>query len=52
MMYRVNLSQFVENGAAVLAERARIARLTAHKHELLKRDRCFAAEPGRLDIAA
>ena len=51
MMYRVNLSQFVENGAAVLAERARIARLTAHKHELLRRDRC-PAEPGPLDIAA
>lgn len=36
MMYRVNLSQFVENGAAVLAERARIARLSAHKFGLLK----------------
>ena len=52
MMYHVKLSQFVENGAAVLAERARIARLTAHKYELLKRDHCFVAEPGRLDIAA
>lgn len=52
MMYRVNPSQFVENGAAVLAERARIARLTAHKYELLKRDHCFAAGPDRLDIAA
>lgn len=52
MMYHVKMSQFVENGAAVLAERARIARLTAHKYELLKRDHCFAAGPDRLDIAA
>ena len=37
MMYRFNPNQFVENGAAVLAERARIARLSAHKHELLRR---------------
>jgi len=36
VMYRVNLSQFIENGPAVLAERARIARLSAHKFELLK----------------
>jgi hypothetical protein len=35
-MYRVNLSQFIENGPAVLAERARRARLSAHKFELLK----------------
>lgn len=35
-MYRVNLSQLVENGPAVLAERARIARLSAHKFGLLK----------------
>ena len=51
-MYRVKLSQFVENGAAVLAERARIARLTAHKFELLNGKR--AAKPDRcsLDLAA
>ena len=52
MMYRVKLSQFVENGAAVLAERARIARLTAHKYELLRRNRCASSEPCPLDIAA
>ena len=52
MMYRVKLSQFVENGAAVLAERARIARLTAHKYELLRRRRSVAAEHCPLDIAA
>ena len=52
MMYRVKLSQFVENGAAVLAERARIARLTAHKYELLRHDHCVHAEPCPLDNAA
>ena len=52
MMYRVKLSQFVENGAAVLAERARMARLTAHKYELLRNSRCATAEPCPLDIAA
>jgi len=52
MMYRVNLSQFVENGAAVLAERARVARLTAHKYELLRRDRCGSSEPCPLNLAA
>ena len=52
MMYRVKLSQFVENGAAVLAERARIARLTAHKYELLRRDRCARPNPARSIIAA
>ncbi len=35
-MYRVNLSQFVENGPAALAERARIARLSAPKFGLQK----------------
>ena len=51
-MYRVNLTQFVENGPAVLAERARVARLSAHKFELLK-DRATAS-PDRctLDLAA
>jgi hypothetical protein len=51
-MYRVNLSQFVENGPAVLAERARIARLSAHKFELLKGN--ANAEPERcpLNLAA
>ena len=52
MMYRVNLSQFVENGAAVLAERARIARLTAHKYELARRRSCALSEPCPLDLAA
>jgi hypothetical protein len=52
MMYRVKLSQFVENGAAVLAERARMARLTAHKYELLRNSRCATAEPCTLNIAA
>ena len=52
MMYRVKLSQFVENGAAVLAERARIARLTAHKYELLRHDYCVHAEPCSLENAA
>ena len=51
MEYRVNLSQFVENGAAVLAERARIARLTAHKFELLNRAKA-AAERRPFDLAA
>jgi hypothetical protein len=52
MIYQVSLSQFVENGAAVLAERARMARLSAHKFELLKGNK--AARPDRcpLDIAA
>jgi len=51
-MYRVNLSQFVENGAAVLAERARVARLSAHKFELLRNQ--ASAKPGRcpLELAA
>ena len=51
-MYRVNLSQFVENGPAVLADRARVARLSAHNFELLK-DRATAS-PDRctLDLAA
>ena len=52
MMYRVNLSQFVENGAAVLAERARLARLTAHKYELLRRDRGVSSDPCPLNLAA
>lgn len=52
MMYRVNLSQFVENGAAVLAERARVARLTAHKYELLRRNRGGSSEPYPLNLAA
>jgi hypothetical protein len=51
MMYRVNLSQFVENGAAVLAERARIARLTAHKFELLSRQRA-TSDRCPLELAA
>jgi len=51
MMYQVSLSQFVENGAAVLAERARVARLSAHKFELLNREK---ATSGRrpFDLAA
>jgi hypothetical protein len=52
MMYRVNLSQFVENGAAVLAERARVARLSAHKYELVRRGRDASAEPCHLNLAA
>ena len=52
MMYRVKLSQFVENGAAVLAERARIARLTAHKHELLNGKRAAESDRCPLDLAA
>jgi hypothetical protein len=52
MMYRVNLSQFVENGAAVLAERARIARLSAHKYELLRSDRGTSGETCHLNLAA
>ena len=52
MMYRVKLSQFVENGAAVLAERARIARLTAHKFELLKSQRAARPKSCPLDLAA
>jgi hypothetical protein len=52
MMYRVILSQFVVYGAAVLAERARVARLSAHKYELLRRDRRVSAEPCLLEIAA
>ena len=36
MIYHRNLSQFIEDGAAVRAERARIARLTARKYELLR----------------
>jgi hypothetical protein len=51
-MYRVNLSQFVENGPAVLAERARIARLSAHKFELLKSDVGAKSERCPLDLAA
>ena len=46
-MYRVNLSQFVENG---LAERARIARLSAHKFELFKAK--ANAKPERCPFAA
>ena len=52
MMYRVDLSQFVENGAAVLAERARVARLTAHKYELLRRARGTSSEARPLNLAA
>ena len=52
MMYRVNLSQFVENGAAVLAERARIARLTAHKYELLNGKSGVKSGLCPLDLAA
>ena len=52
MMYRVNLSQFVENGAAVLAERARMARLTAHKFELLNRRKAAKPDCCPLDLAA
>lgn len=52
MMYRVKLSQFVENGAAVFAERARLARLTAHKHELLSRNRAAKSDRCPLDLAA
>ncbi len=50
MMYRLNPDHVVENGAAVLAERARIARLSAHKHELAHRCRAALteAEPARL----
>ncbi len=51
MMYRFNPSQFVENGAAVLAERTRIARLSAHKHGLVSRCRAALSEtqqPARL----
>jgi hypothetical protein len=51
-MYRVNLSQFVENGAAVLAERARIARLSAHKFELLKGRAAARPDGCPLDLAA
>jgi hypothetical protein len=51
-MYRVNLSQFVENGPAVLAERARIARLSAHKFELLNGNSDARSEGRTLDHAA
>lgn len=51
-MYRVNLSQFVENGAAVLAERARTARLSAHKYELLKGKPAATPDGCPLDLAA
>jgi hypothetical protein len=51
-MYRVNLSQFVENGPAVLAERARIARLSAHKFELLKSSANAKSEHCPLNLAA
>ena len=52
MMYRVRLSQFVENGAAVLAERARIARMSAHKFELLKAKTTAGSAGCSLDLAA
>ena len=51
-MYRVNLSQFVENGPAALAERARIARLSAHKFELFKAKANAKPERCPLDLAA
>jgi hypothetical protein len=52
MMYQVKLSQFIENGAAVLAERARIARLTAHKYELLNGKTATKSDHCPLDLAA
>ena len=52
MMYRLNMSQFVENGAAVLAERARIARLSAHKFELLKGKSGAPSDRCPLELAA
>ena len=51
MMYRVELSQFVENGAAVLAERARQARRTAHKFQLLNREKA-ATDSQPFELAA
>jgi hypothetical protein len=52
MMYRLNPGHFVENGAAVLAERARIARLSAHKHELAHRCRAALVENLSARLAA
>jgi len=52
MMYRMNLSQFVENGAAALAERARVARLSAHKFELLKGEAAAGPDRRPLNLAA
>jgi hypothetical protein len=52
MMYRFSPNQFVENGAAVLAERARVARLTAHKYELTRRSRVAPAEAKPFELAA
>lgn len=52
MMYRFNPGHFVENGAAILAERARIARLSAHKHQLLQRTRVVNEDHRLVKLAA
>ena len=52
MTYKLDPNLFVERGAAVLAARARVARLAAHEYELMRNRRPDDREPEAGCIAA